>query len=252
MSPVSTSKVDEYRFTLDGRIPVWKLHVEPRPRAAVILLHGLSSTPEEQRAELVSLAEHGLTAVGFEVLHHGSRRDGWLEKMASARPPASHVLLLELVRASVPEVVRVLEHLRAEGHGPIGMAGVSMGAYIALAAATEEPRIQACASILGSPDWTPRSGPLTPEIARLLPASPAARPAECARHPLLLINATLDEHVPAAFSRTFADKLARVEPALAQHVRSVEYPQSGHFMRPEDWHHAWAAVLGFFQHELRG
>ncbi len=37
---------DEYRFLVDGRIPVLKLHHEPRPGPAVIVLHGLGASAD--------------------------------------------------------------------------------------------------------------------------------------------------------------------------------------------------------------
>ncbi len=241
---------DEHRFFVDGDIPVLKVHHEPRPAPAVIVLHGLGASADVQRKELQCLADHGLTAVGVDAPHHGARRDAWLGEMDSLGPPESHVRFLQLVRQAVPEVLRVMDHLVREGHGLIGLAGISMGAYIALAAAAEDARVRATVSILGSPDWAPRAGPVTDEIRALMQHAPVHRPADCARHPLLLFNAGRDVHVPPHASRNFPRLVSSLHPALAAHVTYVEYPQSDHFMRPEDWEDLWRSALAFFREHI--
>jgi pimeloyl-ACP methyl ester carboxylesterase len=240
----------EYSFFIDGRVPVLKVHGEPRPAPAVLVLHGLGASLEVHRKELGSLAEHGLTAVAMDAPHHGARRDGLLDEMARLAPAEAHARFLRLVLAAVPEVSRVLDHLASEGHGPLGVVGVSMGAYVALAAAAADARIRATVSILGSPDWSHREGLLTEELHELAQYAPVHRPADCARHPLLLINAGRDVNVPPHFARGFARWLAEHRPALAGHVSYVEYPESDHFVRPEDWEDLWQRTLGFLRRHL--
>lgn len=241
---------DEYRFFVDGHIPVLKMHHEPRPRPAVIVMHGLGTSMEVQRKEITAIADHGLTAVGFDAPHHGARRDAWVDEMADLGPPESHLRLLRLLRQAVPEVSRVIDHLAREGHGPIGLVGISMGAYLALAAAAEDARVQATVSVLGSPDWTPRAGPITEEIRALMEHAPVHRPRDCARRPLLMFNAGRDVNVPPHWARNFARSLAERHPDLAGHVGYLEYPESDHFMRPEDWDDLWPRALGFLRKNL--
>ncbi|MFY0567763.1 alpha/beta fold hydrolase [Archangium lansingense] len=159
---------DEYRFFVDGRIPVLKVHDEPRPGPAVLVLHGLGANADAQRSELNALAIGGLSAVGVDAPHHGARRDGWLDEMARLGPPESHARMLHAIRHATYDVSRVIDHVVSEGHGPIGLAGISFGAYTALAVAANDSRVQATVSILGSPDWTPREGPITDEIRELM------------------------------------------------------------------------------------
>jgi fermentation-respiration switch protein FrsA (DUF1100 family) len=127
-----------------------------------------------------------------------------------------------------------------------------MGAYVGLAAAAEDARVQATVSILGSPDWSPRAGPVTEEMRALMQGAPVHRPAECARRPLLMFNAGRDAHVPARWARDFARTVAERHPALAAHVAYVEYPESDHFMRPSDWDDLWGRTLAFLREHLRG
>lgn len=241
---------DEYRFRVDGHIPVLKVHYEPRPGPAVIVLHGLFSNADAQRGELESLAKWGLAAVGMDAPHHGARRDGWLDGMPSLGPTDYHARLLYFIREAVPEVSRVIDHVVGEGHGPIGLAGVSFGAYTALAVAAQDSRVQATVSLLGSPDWTPRDGHVTDELRWLMQDAPVHRPWDCARHPLLLLNAGRDALVPAHQARDFAHRLWREFPWLGSHVGHHEYPESDHYMRAEDWNDAWGRALGFLRRTL--
>jgi dienelactone hydrolase len=241
---------DEYRFFVEGRIPVLKVHYEPRPGPAVLLLHGLGANADVQRWELHALAKWGLSAVGVDAPHHGARRDGWLDELAGMGLPDSHARLLHGIRESVPDVSRVIDHVVHEGHWPIGLAGISFGAYTALAVAAEDSRVRATVSILGSPDWTPREGPITEELHALMRHAPVHRPWDCARHPLLLLNAGRDSLVPPHWARDFARTLWERHPELGSHVEHYEYPESEHMMRPKDWDDLWGRALGFLRYHL--
>jgi hypothetical protein len=241
---------DEYRFFVDGRIPVLKTHYEPRPGPAVILLHGLGANADVQRWELEALAKWGLSAVGVDAPHHGARRDGWLDELSWLGPTDYHTRLLHGIRESAYDVSRVIDHMVREGHGPIGLAGISFGAYTALLVAAQDSRVQATVSILGSPDWTPREGPLTDELRELMRHAPIHRPWDCARHPLLLINAGRDGIVPPHGARDFAHTLWHHHPGLGAHVEHYEYPESDHMMRPQDWDDLWVRALGFLRRRL--
>lgn len=241
---------DEYRFWVDGRIPVLKVHHEPRPGPAVLVLHGLGASADIQRAELEVLATGGLSAVGVDAPHHGARRDGWLEERERLGPSEAHVRLLQAIRESARDVSRVIDHVLAEGHGPIGLAGISFGAYTALTVAAEDSRVRATVSLLGSPDWTPREGPITGEMREMMRHAPVHRPWDCARHPLLLINAGRDGVVPPHWARDFARRLWEEHPGLGSHVEHFEYPESDHMMRPQDWDAAWQRALHFLRSNL--
>ncbi|MET0403539.1 MAG: prolyl oligopeptidase family serine peptidase, partial [Cystobacter sp.] len=241
---------DEYRFLVDGHIPVLKLHSEPRPGPAVLVLHGLGADAETQRGELRVLAEGGLSAVGVDAPHHGARRNGWLEARARLGPSEAHAWLLRAVQDWARDVSRVIDHLMHEGHGPIGLAGISFGAYTALTVATEDARVRATVSLLGSPDWSPREGPITGELQELTRHAPVHRPWECARNPLLLVNAGRDGIVPPHRARDFARRLQAEQSPGSAPVEYLEYPESDHMMRPEDWEDGWRRTLGFLQRHL--
>jgi dienelactone hydrolase len=242
---------NEYRFLVDGRIPVLKMHFEPRPGPAVIVLHGLGANADVQRHELNAIAHWGLTAVGIDAPHHGARRDAWLDEMEHMGLPHSHERLLHLILEAAPEVSRVIDHLVYEGHGPIGLAGISLGAYTALTVATWDSRVRATVSILGSPDWTPRDGNITHELHELMRHAPVHRPWDCARHPLLLANAGRDGLVPAHWAREFSRRVHELSPWPGRYVEYAEYPESDHMMRQEDWEDVWRRAHGFLHWHLR-
>ena len=243
---------DAYRFLVDGHIPVLKVHGEPRPGPAVLVLHGLGASADVQRGELEAVAHAGLSAVGVDAPHHGARRDGWVEELERREPTGFHVQLLHGIRETTWEVPRVIDHLVREGHGPIGLVGISFGAYTALAVAQEDTRVRATVSLLGSPDWAPREGPLTEELQALMRHAPIHRPGDCARHPLLLINAGRDTVVPPQAARDFARRLQAERAGWGAPVEYLEYPESDHMMRPEDWWASWDRTLGFLRHHLQG
>jgi uncharacterized protein len=241
---------DEYRFLVDGHIPVLKLHVEPRPAPAVLVLHGLGANADIQRGELNLLAHGGFSAVGVDAPHHGARRDAWLDEMERLGPPESHARLLHAIREAARDVSRVIDHVVREGHGPIGLVGISFGAYTALTVAMEDSRVQATVSLLGSPDWSPREGPITEEIHELMRHAPVHRPWDCARHPLLMVNAGRDGIVPPHWARDFVRTLWQGLPGWGSHVEHFEYPESDHMMRQQDWEDSWERTLGFLRRHL--
>ncbi|ADO70546.1 alpha/beta hydrolase family protein [Stigmatella aurantiaca] len=241
---------DTYRFLVDGHIPVLKLHFEPRPGPAVLVLHGLGANADTQYGELNALAHWGLSAVGVDAPHHGARRDAWLDEMAGLGFPESHARLLHAIREAARDVSRVIDHVVREGHGPIGLVGISFGAYTALAVAAEDSRVQATVSLLGSPDWSPREGPITEEIRELMRHAPVHRPWDCARHPLLLVTAGRDTVVPPHWARDFARTFWEGASGWDSHVEYVEYSESEHMMRQQDWEACWDRSLRFLRRHL--
>jgi dipeptidyl aminopeptidase/acylaminoacyl peptidase len=216
----------------------------------VIVLHGLGVDKDTQRAELTALADWGLSAVGVDAPHHGERRDAVLDAMGSLGPSEYHESVLRIILEAAPDVSRVIDHLVYEGHGPIGLAGISLGAYTALTVAARDSRVRATVSILGSPDWTPRAAHVTSTLYELMQHAPVHRPQELARHPLLLMNAGRDHQVPPHWARDFAWRVKEQYPWLGQHVEYVEYPESDHFVRPQDWGDLWWRALNFLRWHL--
>jgi dienelactone hydrolase len=219
-----------------------------RTRApAILFFPGLSAAKEVQDTEAQSLAEHGIAAVVVDPPHHGARRTALLDEMAGAGEEHRHRLLLRIVREAIAEVPALVDELVARRHPAVAIGGISMGAFIALGAALEEPRLAAVVSILGSPDWTPKSGRVPDDVRGAVAADPLRRADLFAPRPVLLVNAGRDENVPPEPARRL-NAVLREHPHYAARPADLvhhEYPDSGHFVREEDWRDLWARTLAF-------
>ncbi len=223
----------------------------PRVGAAVLLFHGLRSAMGSLAREAELLASVGLTVVLVDAPHHGRRHSDVVRTMPNALEMPGFATVLRLVREARDEVPLLVDHLLREGHPAVAVAGVSFGGFIALAAATVEPRLAAIASVLGTPDWTPRSGVVPEELAEVLAESPLARCETFLPRPVLLLNGALDENVPPTGARALAAKLRplyveRGGGPLEQH----EYPDTTHFPGPDVWHDMWSTTGRFLADAL--
>jgi hypothetical protein len=195
----------------------------------VLFYHGLHSDKDTHRKELESLAAHGFLAVGVDAVGHGERRIPDLSSFLNRDELMTQVA--KLLRPSVEEVPLLVECLAAEGHSPIGLGGISFGGMLAFAAVAREPRLAAAVAILGDPRWC------RPD------------PSAYAGTPLFAWNGGRDQHVDAAGAREFIRELQQLHPKGRFEYR--EYPQSDHFMEPDDWTDGWSRTLSWFEQHLR-
>lgn len=217
----------------------------PQRAPAVLFYHGLRASKEGQRKEGRSLAQAGFAAVVVDAPHHGARRSDRLEQLRGAEGDAADLIFFKMVREAVDEVPGLVSLLLAEGHPSVAIAGISMGGYIALAGAVDEPRLVAVVSILGSPDWTPDSGVVAPELAEIVAADPMHRRERLVPRPLLLLNAGRDTHVRPEGARALAAALRPRYAGTPGRLEHREWPESDHFMRAPDWDELWATTLAF-------
>lgn len=217
----------------------------------VLLLHGFAATPPGPGdPDATALAAAGLTVLAVEAPHHGARRSPLVDAVIEAQGPPAHELFLRIVREAVAELPAVVGRALREFGGPAGVVGISMGAYTALAAAADDPRLSVVVSILGSPDWRPRAGEPTPANRAWLAEAPARRPERFPPRALFLANAGRDESVPPDASRAFVEALRPLYAAHPERLEYREYPASGHFLRPEDWNDLWSRALAWLRRWL--
>jgi dienelactone hydrolase len=239
--------------SLAGAVPL-RTYAPPSgtPSAgAVLLFHGLRSSMATLDREARLFAGAGTTAIVVDAPHHGSRHDDVVGTMPDALSLAGHHVLLRLVREARDEVPGLVEHAHRLGHRKVAIAGVSFGAFIALAAATVEPRLAAIVSVLGSPDWTPRDGVVPEELVDVARESPLHRYDTFAPRPLLLLNGRLDDNVRPAPARALAEKLRPIyEAAGAGPLVHTEYPNATHFPSESDWNDMWRAAARFVAEAL--
>lgn len=222
------ARLIERQFHFAG-IPLLTLAEAEGPRPAVLFYHGLHSDKETHRKELESLARYGFLAVGVDAVGHGERRIADLSAFLNRDELMTQVA--KLLRPSVEEIPLLVDHLHAEGYGPVGLAGISFGGMLAFGAVACEPRLRAVVAILGDPRWC------RPD------------PADYRATPLFAWNGGRDQHVEPVGAREFIRELQRIEPDGAFQYR--EYPNSDHFMEPEDWNDGWTQTLSFFEAHLR-
>lgn len=217
------------------------------PRAgAVLLYHGLRSSMASLEREAERIASTGVTVVLVDAPHHGRRHSEVVATMPNALELPGHRVVIRLVQQARDEVPRLVDHLRREGHREVAIGGVSFGGFIALAAATIEPRLAAIVSILGSPDWSPRDVPVPDDLIGVVAESPLARHASFPPRPVLLLNGALDENVRPTGARALAAKLRPLY--TGAHVgpfEHVEYPDASHFPSAGVWDDMWSRATRF-------
>ncbi len=237
------------RDALVGVIPVRTYRPSPavpQPGGAVLLFHGLRSSMDSLAREAEILSGAGLTVVVVDAPHHGRRHSEVVGAMPNALEMPGFATVLRLVREARDEIPLLVDHLTREGHRAVAVAGVSFGGFIALAAATVEPRLAAIASVLGTPDWTPRSGVAPSELEAVVAESPLARYETFAPRPVLLLNGALDENVPPHGARALAAKLGPLYATSgAGPLVHHEYPHTTHFPSPEVWRDMWLKTARF-------
>lgn len=219
----------ERSFSFAG-IPLLAVSRDGRPRPTVLFYHGLHTDKETHRRELESLAQRGFLALGVDAAGHGGRRMPDLKGFVNRGPLLDQVA--KLLRPSLAELPLLIDFLEAEGYGPFGLAGISFGGLLAYAVPQFEVRIRTLAAILADPSW----------------CQPYERLDVYQGLRLLAWNGGADQHVSAAPARDF---LGRLQADGQGHYEYREYPESDHFMRPQDWEEGWNRTLGWFEEGLQ-
>lgn len=126
------------------RVPVrWVVHTDPRPRPTMVFVHGWMQ-PDSIAEELTLLPylarRLDMNVARMTLPYHGPRRprgslvDGGLFWTADLPRTA------EAIRQSVLDVRTLLAWFRAQGAGPVGLAGMSLGGMVAQAVACFDER----------------------------------------------------------------------------------------------------------------
>lgn len=213
------------RITLDFRaggeaIPgILLLPAQPSPSPGVVLLHGYSSR-KEHMAEGVggSLLRHGIASLAIDLPLHGTRGDP-LQAQAARNPLA----LVGLWRQALRESKLALRYLAARPEvdsGCLGVAGYSLGSFLAVLTAADDPAVRAVVLAAGGdlPSGTPLAG-----IARTV-ADPLRAVRKLGGRPLLMVHGTGDRTVrPEQAERLFA---AAGEP------KEIKWWNAGHILPP--------------------
>ncbi len=211
-------------------------------RGCVLLHHGLGGHKGLHAPELERLAGHGLLAVGIGAVGHGARRWPDFEARFRTEDGSAGRSFLDVVRATAAEVPAVVGALLSRGWalpGRAGVAGVSMGGFVAYGAALAERRLGAAVSILGSPRWDPDAA-----------ESPHRFPERFFPAALLSVTASRDAVVPPGPARDLHAALAPRYAAAPDRLRHLELAGAGHEMDGADWEAAWREATAWLVRHL--
>lgn len=190
------------------------------------------------------MAGAGFTVFAPDAPHHGSRHSEVLGGMPDALTLDGHRVLLRILREARDEIPKIVDHVLAQGHPRVAIAGVSMGAFIALAAATVEPRLASVVSILGTPDWTPRDGDVPPDLVDAVTESPHLQAEKFAPRPLLFLNGNRDDSVRPGPTRVFVARLRPLYAARGGRIVHREY-DTPHYVEEHLWADMWMTSIAF-------
>jgi len=207
-------------------IPANAIHVVPSTaplRASIILLHGYMASAAGHREDGLAFSDDGVEVVMPDAPGHGARDDGRLARIGALPESERHAAILEISREWLAEVRWLAGWCRERGAQRVGLVGISMGGFAALALLPQPCAFDAIAAVLAAPTLVDERD-VTP-----------------GRPPLLIGLAGRDEAVPPAPGRAFAARYG---------AELHEYPESQHIMRGEDWFDLWRHTAAFFDRHL--
>ena len=173
----------------------------PTPRCpAALLLHGFTSRKERMTEGIGrALLTQGVATLAIDLPLHGAR-EGNIEQL-SLRNPLQLVGTWRLALSDIRRSIDYLEQLAAVDPKRLAMVGYSLGSYLAVVAAADDPRVRALVLASGGdlPEQTP--------FATLVRA--AADPIRAVRKfsgcPLLMVNGRNDRTIkPSQAERLYA------------------------------------------------
>ncbi|MEQ9322929.1 MAG: alpha/beta fold hydrolase [Polyangiaceae bacterium] len=191
--------------------------------ASVLVLHGYASHAEANRRDGATFVDARTEVIGVDAPGHGHRSDGRLEHQARLDDEARRQAIYDIAGEWATELPAIVEDCRQRGARQVGVVGISMGGLTALRSLHAPSSFDAVAAVLASP--------VLVDPDRLTPSDP----------PLLIGIAGRDEAVPPEPCRRFARSYG---------ATLLEYPDSGHLMRGEDWHDLWSRVGDFLRRHL--
>lgn len=211
------------------RVPaLWLTPADATPAPAALLLHGLSSQKERMSNAIGrALLERGVASLALDLPMHGERRDG-NGKNVFGNPLA----LVGAWRTAVREVedaVTWLSSQDAVNPARLGVVGYSLGGFLALMAAADDPRMRVItlAAAGDLPDTTPYAA-----LVRGVVDPPRAAKRLDGR-PLLMVNGRHDTTTrPAQAQRLF---VAAVEPKTLLWYPGAHWPPDAAIEKAAEW-----------------
>jgi uncharacterized protein len=190
------------------------------PVPGALLLHGYSSRKEDMAGPVGrTLLKQGIATLAIDLPLHGTRSDP--VQAQSARNPLGVVRVWRQALSETRLGLRYLEARREVDGGRIALVGYSMGSFLSVIVAADEPRVRAV--VLAAGGDLPEGTPFT-AVARLV-SDPLRAVRKFAGRPLLMVNGRRDRTIrPEQAERLFA---AAGEP------KEIRWWDAGHYLPRE-------------------
>lgn len=191
----------------------------PRPAPAAVLLHGYSSRKEDMSDPVGrALLAAGVASLAIDLPLHGTRADPL--QAQSARNPLGVMRLWRQGLAESRLAVHYLAAHRDIDQQRLAVVGYSMGAFLAVALAADEPMLKAV--VLAASGDLPEGTPFS-SVVRMV-ADPLRAVRKLTGRPLLMVHGRHDRTVrPAQAERLFR---AAMEPKV------IRWYEAGHRLPP--------------------
>ena len=228
-----------------GDIPilmVYKSSEIGKFKGTILFYHGLESNKEKHIDVYKRLAQEGFYVVGVDSCLHGKRRPDNFSEIFTWDNLDVWRLFLNTVYETACEIPTIIDYLvesKISHPEHIGIAGVSMGGYITYTAITLDPRIKVAAPLIGSPHYHDDRE-----------ESPERHIEQFEGVYLLSQTGGLDTTVPPLEARKFHVRLEEAFPYSKQRYKYIEYPESEHSLREEDWFAAIDEMAEWFKRYL--
>jgi uncharacterized protein len=200
------------------------------PVPGALLLHGYSSRREHMADEVGrALLARGIASLSVDLPLHGTRHDPL--QLQAARNPLAIFTVWRQAREECALAVKYLGARTEVDRARLGIAGYSLGSYLAVLLAAEEPALRAV--VLAAGGDLPEATPLA-AVARAM-ADPLRAARRLGGRPLLMVHGRHDRTIrPAQAERLFA---AAGEP------KEIRWYDAGHILPREaiDYAAAWLA-----------
>jgi uncharacterized protein len=187
------------------------------PAPGAVLLHGYSSRKEDMAGAVGrALLAHGVASLAIDLPLHGTRADP--VQAQSARNPLQLAALWRQGLADARLAVRYLAARKETDAGRLGIVGYSMGAFLSVVLAADDPLIRAVVLAAGGdlPDGTPFAG-----AARLV-ADPVRSVRRLDGRPLLMVHGRADRTVTPAQAQRLFD--------AAREPKEIRWWDAGHYL----------------------
>ena len=208
-------------------------------KGTIFLNHGFRSNRHGMIKDMKSLCDKGFLIISIDSVGHGERLFPDFDEKFDDNNPEMEKNFFDIVKSTAMEISGIIDDLGAKNiiHlEKIGITGVSMGGYVTYQSLCTDTRLKAGVPVLGSPLWSEEEE-----------KSPFFFPEMIFPRALLSITAGKDRAVPPENVFKFHEKINVLYKNNSNRIKHINYPESGHAMRFEDWLDLWKQAGDWFE-----